>query len=277
MLQVAGFQRVVKCLPQLRRATEADDLIITEFLSRPIDLLGHVAKALPRDDRLAFSLAARSLNAARATAKLKLKTKPKALMHSSVALLIWARSIGCPLPRAWPGPRPLPGQPCSRRRPFVNQVFNHMHLMRGSTEALYMWELEDDLVPFTQEQLECVAWPESVIAFKDEEDEEDEDSEEDDQQLGPYIVDAPNGSYFTVADLIDAIAGLEDEDYCGDGGELTPRAFCYPLLAADSVSRTLCTGHVYFEGLEYTGEIKVLLLGDLDHTSVKVFMPLYGS
>ena len=259
--------------PDTTNDPEADDPIITEFLSLPIDLLGHVAKALPRDDRLAFSLAARSLNAARATAKLKLKTKPKALMHSSVALLIWARSIGCPLPRARPGPRPLPGQPCSRRRPFVNQVFNHMHLMRGSTEAMSMED--DDLVPFTQEQLECVAWPESVIAFKDEEHEEYEEDSEDDQQLGPYIVDAPNGSYFTVADLIDAIAGHEGDYDCGDGGELTPRAFCYPLLYADSVSPTLCTGHVYFEGLEYTGEIKVL--GDLDHTSVKVFMPLYGS
>ena len=95
---------------------------------------------------------------------------------------------------------------------------------------MHMWELEDDLVPFTQEQLECVAWPCSVIAFKDERDEEYEEDEEIDQQLGPYVVDAPNGSYFTVADLIDAISALEDEDDCGDGGELTPRAFCYPLL-----------------------------------------------
>ena len=72
---------------------------ITEFLSLQIDMLGHIAESLPPDDRLAFSLAARALNAARITAKLKLKTKPKALMYSSVTLSLWAQSIGCPLPK----------------------------------------------------------------------------------------------------------------------------------------------------------------------------------
>ena len=62
-------------------------------------MLSRIAESLPPDDRLAFSLAARALNAARITAKLKLKTKPKALMYSSVTLSLWAQSIGCPLPK----------------------------------------------------------------------------------------------------------------------------------------------------------------------------------
>ena len=199
-----------------------NDTIIPSLPSLPIELLGHVAKALPRDDRLAFSLAARPLNEARATAKLKLKTKAKALMYSgSEALLIWAKSIGCPLPRAKPR---LPGRragPC----PFVNEVFDSMHLMRGRTEPMNMEEDDLELEPFTQEQLECVAWPESVIALKKEDRGWYEEEGEEDEEDGGWetIVEAPNGSYFTVSDLVHAIADLEDEEDC-DEGQPTRRA-----------------------------------------------------
>ena len=268
-----------------------NETIIPSLPSLPIELLGHVATALPRDDRLAFSLAARSLNEARATAKLKLKTKAKALMYSgSEALLIWAKSIGCPLPRAKPR---LPGRhagPC----PFVNEVFDSMHLMRGRTDPMNMedddLEFNLELEPFTQEQLECVAWPESLIALTNEHAEYAKEQGEADEEDGPWetIVEAPNGSYFTVSDLVHAIADLEYEEDC-DEGQLTRRAVVYCAYRIGTVhSRRPCTyrgssvahtGHIYFEGLEYTGEIVLDQLDDqFPHMkSVQVFMPLYGS
>ena len=74
---------------------EADDLP-GDLLSLHVELLGHIAKALPHHDRLAFCLTARPLNAARMNANLKLKTSPRALMGGSSPLVLWAVSIGCP-------------------------------------------------------------------------------------------------------------------------------------------------------------------------------------
>eukprot|EP00964_Phaeocystis_antarctica_P004546 scaffold2458_cov61-Phaeocystis_antarctica.AAC.4 len=79
---------------------EANDLP-GDILSLHVELLGQIAKALPRDHRLAFSLAARPLNAARMNANLKLETNPRVLTgyaYSTPARRLWAESIGCPLP-----------------------------------------------------------------------------------------------------------------------------------------------------------------------------------
>ena len=146
------------------------------------------------------------------------------MYSGSEALLIWAKSIGCPLPRAKPRLE-YAGQragPC----PFVNEVFDSMHLQRGCIEPMNMED--DDFEPFTQEQLECVAWPESLIAFKKEDRGWDEEEGEADEEDEPWdtIVEAPNGSYFTVSDLVHAIADLEDEEDC-DEGQPTRHAVVY--------------------------------------------------
>ena len=194
----------------------------------PVDLLSNIAQALPVDSLLAFSLTARPLNAARATAMLKLKTKPKALMHSSVALFLWAKSIDCPLPRARPS-----GKPYSRRRPFVNEVFDSMEDMawpkrpppapalslaltgnpRAVTHVDVRWT--------RRRRWQDVAWPEGAIAFQSQEGTDHlnyQGGGDDDffwnhplQLTTPYVYLAPNGSYFTVADLIDAVADFEDD------------------------------------------------------------------
>tara|TARA_B100000795_G_scaffold121507_1_gene90437 strand:- start:75 stop:554 length:480 start_codon:yes stop_codon:yes gene_type:complete len=75
---------------------EADDLAVVDLLSLHVDLLSHIAKALPHHNRLAFSLTARPLNAARMSANLNLKTCPRKLMGGTPALVLWAVSIGCP-------------------------------------------------------------------------------------------------------------------------------------------------------------------------------------
>ena len=83
---------------------------------------------------------------------------------------------------------------------------------------------DDDFVPFTQEQLECVAWPESVIALTNEYAGWDEEEGVADEEDGPWetIVEAPDGSYFTVSDLVHAIADLEDEEDCDEGQPTRP-------------------------------------------------------
>ena len=192
-----------------------------------IDVLGNIAKALPVDNLLAFSLTARPLNVARATAMLKLKTKPKALMHSSVALFLWAKSIDCPLPRARPS-----GKPHSRRLPFVNEVFDSMGDMAWPKRPPPAPELSRALtgnphpshvdVRWTRRRRwQDVAWPEGAIAFQSQEGTDHlnyqgggDDDFFDNHPLAltiPYVYLAPNGSYFTVADLIDAIADFEDD------------------------------------------------------------------
>ena len=80
---------------------EADDLP-GDLLSLHVELLGNVAKALPRKARLAFSLTARPLNAARMNANLKLKTSPRALMGGTPALALWPVSIGWSRWSRWP-------------------------------------------------------------------------------------------------------------------------------------------------------------------------------
>ena len=97
---------------------------------------------------------------------------------------------------------------------------------RGSTEPMNMED--DDFEPFTQEQLECVAWPESLIALTNEYADYAKEQGEADEEDGPWetIVEAPNGSYFTVSDLVHAIAGLEFEEDC-DEGQPTRRAVVY--------------------------------------------------
>ena len=77
------------------------DVLLGDLLSLHVELLGHIAKALPHHDRLAFCLTARPLNAARRHANLKLETSPRFLMgyaYSAPARRLWAESIGCPLP-----------------------------------------------------------------------------------------------------------------------------------------------------------------------------------
>ena len=59
-----------------------------------------------------------------------------------------------------------------------------------------------------------MAWPESLIALTNEHAEYAKEQGEADEEDGPWetIVEAPNGSYFTVSDLVHAIADLEDEE-----------------------------------------------------------------
>ena len=75
---------------------EADDLP-GDLLSLHVELLGNVAKALPRKARLAFSLTARPLNAARMNANLKLKTSPRALMGGYPSAGTVDRVVSMPL------------------------------------------------------------------------------------------------------------------------------------------------------------------------------------
>lgn len=157
-----------------------------------IDGLALVAAQLGQSDVLAFALTCTAFRAAQKAARLALVTKSREVHHRSQALHLWAKRLGCPLPK------------------MPSDVFQGLHLSRGYKHAQVWDDDEDELIDLSAETYDCVAFAHGAIAFRVEcfDESEEEPYGCFDQTRVSHVYHQRKG-FFTVRDLCDAFADSE--------------------------------------------------------------------
>lgn len=164
---------------------------MTEALG--VDGLALVAATLRPSDVLAFALTCKDLRDAQKAARLELKTMVSDVHFASPACHLWAKALGCPLPK----------QP--------SEMFASAQMHRGlfDNDATRFEAGDYTLIPLTEEEYGRVAFAHGTIAFVAGFDFWGRGTTDEDA-----IFHQAKG-YFTVRDLCEALAKVE-EGYDGN-------------------------------------------------------------